>query len=407
MKDTPPTAALHQGQPALIRYVATGSANGALVASTGALLLLSMGATPFHIGILATVSQLEQIGALGGAELMRHLGKTRLMMWGRLLSAPITAGLAIAAALGMSGERAIWITIAVFGLRGLIQQVATVPWWPLIQDVTAGGHLGAFVARMRIWQRFLLLTFPLAVGAWLGQEPDATRFALPYAVAVVVLLLAAWWIRSVPERPLGPSGEPLWHRVRLVFGEPTMRRFCGFLALTALLRNAALPFWVVVLTQRGMPVSEIVWMGSLLALGELLTLKPWGKLLDRVGWKPTLRVPMVFYALLGTLWLVVPAGPGLLLLWAAILHLARGALDAGMQMGESRVMVDAVPRSLQGEGFAIVLYASSVTGALGGFLGGLAFERLESVGLSGELYLGGLQAALLLPLALTWYLRKD
>ena len=56
---------------------------------------------------------------------------------------------------------------------------------------------------------------------------------------------------------------------------------------------------------------------------------------------------------------------------------------------------------------SIVLYASSITGALGGFFGGLAFERLGSVGLSGEAYLGGLQAALLLPLALTWYLRKD
>ena len=63
--------------------------------------------------------------------------------------------------------------------------------------------------------------------------------------------------------------------------------------------------------------------------------------------------------------------------------------------------------ALHGEGFAIVLYASSITGALGGLLGGLAFERLAIVGASGTAYLGGLQALTVVPLLLTWFLRKD
>ena len=43
---------LRRGQTALIRYVAAGAANNALVGSTGALFLLSLGASPFHLGLL-------------------------------------------------------------------------------------------------------------------------------------------------------------------------------------------------------------------------------------------------------------------------------------------------------------------------------------------------------------------
>ena len=52
------TGDLRRGQTALIRYVAAGAANNALVGSTGALFLLSLGASPFHLGLLV-LSQVE------------------------------------------------------------------------------------------------------------------------------------------------------------------------------------------------------------------------------------------------------------------------------------------------------------------------------------------------------------
>ena len=166
---------LRRGQAALIRYVAAGAANNALVGSTGALFLLSLGATPFQLGLLATFTQLDKIARLAGAELMRHTGKAGIMLWGRLLASPVTAGLAIAAAMGIAGQGAIWATIGVLAVRGALQQTGNAAWWPLIRDVTEGGSLGEFLSRMRTWQRLLELALPVAVGTWLGEQPEPTQ----------------------------------------------------------------------------------------------------------------------------------------------------------------------------------------------------------------------------------------
>ena len=57
--------------------------------------MLSLGARPFHLGLLAPFLHLDKVARLGGAELMRHTGKAGIMLWGRLLATPVTAGLAV------------------------------------------------------------------------------------------------------------------------------------------------------------------------------------------------------------------------------------------------------------------------------------------------------------------------
>ncbi|MBT3346644.1 MAG: MFS transporter [Gemmatimonadetes bacterium] len=392
---------LRRGQAALIRYVAAGAANNALVGSTGALFLLSLGATPFQLGLLATFTQLDKIARLAGAELMRHTGKAGIMLWGRLLASPVTAGLAIAAAMGIAGQGAIWATIGVLAVRGALQQTGNAAWWPLIRDVTEGGSLGEFLSRMRTWQRLLELALPVAVGTWLGEQPEPTRFAPLFAVCVFVLLLAAWWIRGVPERPLPPTGESLWRRLHQVVSVPAIRRFCLYLGFRVFITSASFPFWVIVLTERGLPVSQFVWMTSLLALGQIATLWFWGRLVDRRGPRIALQVPLAGTAVLGAMWLFLPEGGGALLAWTAVLHLVWGTMEAGSQMGQSRVMVDAVPDHLQGEGFAIVIYASAIGGSLGGLLGGLGFEWVTRLGFDHTEYLAILQALTVVPLLLS------
>ena len=392
---------LRRGQTALIRYVAAGAANNALVGSTGALFLLSLGASPFHLGLLATFLHLDKVARLGGAELMRHTGKAGIMLWGRLLATPVTAGLAVAAALGIAGEGAIFATIGVLALRGTLQQLGNAAWWPLIRDVTAGGSLGEFLGRMRSYQRLLELALPVAVGSWLGESPEPTRFWPLFAAAVVVLLCSAWWIRAVPEAPIADTNASLWRRIRLVLETPAIRRFCLYLGVRVFLYSASFPFWVIVLTDRGLPVSQFVWMTSLLALGQLATLWLWGQLVDRRGPRLAMRLPLVSIILLAAVWLWLPDGSWELLVWASVLHLLWGALDAGLQMGQSRIMVDAVSDQLQGEGFAVVIYASAIGGAMGGLLGGLGFEHFTALGYDHADYLGILQVLTVVPLALS------
>ena len=114
-----------------------------------------------------------------------------------------------------------------------------------------------------------------------------------------------------------------------------------------------------------------------------------------------MRLPLVSIILLAAMWLWLPDGSWELLVWASVLHLLWGALDAGLQMGQSRIMVDAVSDQLQGEGFAVVIYASAIGGAMGGLLGGLGFEHFTALGYDHADYLGILQVLTVVPLALS------
>jgi len=70
-------------------------------------------------------------------------------------------------------------------------------------------------------------------------------------------------------------------------------------------------------------------------------------------------------------------------------------------------MVDAVPDELQGEGFAVVIYASAIGGALGGLFGGLSFEHIATLGIDHADYMAALQVMTILPLFLCLRLTRQ
>jgi hypothetical protein len=389
-----------RSQSGVIRYVLAGSANHSLVQAVGPLFLLSLGAAPFHLGLLAAVSQLDKLSRLVGVELLaRGVGKTQLMLWGRLLTMPVTGLLVLCALAGAGGTAAVWIAIAVMAARALLQQTGNAAWWPLIQDVTGGAGLGSFLTRMRSQQRLLELAMPLAVGAWLGSAPAAERFTPIFGLAVVALGAGALSIRVVSELPSTSAGGALVSRMRQTLSVPAVARCFRFMGLRALLHSACFPFWIVALTDRGLPASQFVWLGSILAGGQILSLWFWGRLVDRHGYRPALLPGVGGMVLLAGAWLWLPDGGWPLLAWGAAIFLLWGILEAGVQMGQSRVMVDAMPEGLKAEGFAVVMLGSALGGGLGGLAGGSLFTAAGAAS-SDVHYLAGVQALFVVPLLL-------
>jgi hypothetical protein len=399
-----PRQELRRGQIGLIRFVLAGTANNALVQAVGPLFLLSLGAAPFHLGILATFSQLDKIARLGGVQLLgRGFGKTRLMFWGRLLSIPATVLLVLVAIITHDhGHLAIWLAVAVIALRAALQQTGNAAWWPLIQDVTAGAGLGQFLTRMRVQQRLLELALPLAIGIYLADTPSPARFAPLFGGSILVLLLGAMCIRGVAELPSAHAEGSLTARMRQTLAMPAVARFCRYQLLRALFHSACFPFWVIALTERGLPVSQFVWMSSVLAGGQIVSLWFWGRVVDRHGYRPALLPCLSGLCMLSAAWFVLPTGGLGLLLWVGAVYLLWGILEAGVQMGQSRAMVDAVPTDLQAEGFAVIIFASAIGGGAGGLLGGFLFSAASTyrvAGLDGDiLYLAIVQAGFCLPL---------
>jgi hypothetical protein len=387
-------AARRRTQNTIIRVAMTSTVITTMLGA-GTLFLLHLGATPFQIGLATTLAALAALAQLGGVALMPRLGKVGLYRLGRFSSLVGYAGILLLAFSGWQGNAAVLTAIGLLTLRHVLNALGETAWWPLLQDATTGDAIGGFFARMRTRLRLTDIIMPLLVGAVLGAHPTGARFAVIFGLAGVAAALGAVFMRGASEGPMPALTEGLPQRIMNLLRVPAARRFLLFLAFRTGIVTAAIPFWVVMLTERGMPANYLVWLTAIAAVGHILGLHRWGRMVDRYGSRPVLTLTILPGSLLGAAWLFLPSAHWPLLGWAAGLYLLWGACEGGFLMGYTRAMLDAIPRERQGEGFAVISYTAALAGALGGLLGGIGFGWALSHGgattLAGPLYLAGVQ----------------
>jgi len=366
-----------KGQPRLVGLAVSGSVNNAFVTSISALFLLALDATAFQVGLLASASNLQRATRLVGLYLIPRIGKAHLMFWGRILSTLPTMGLIGLAMYLRPGTQAVWLALTMITLRGLLQQTGNTSWWPLIQDNTSGDAIGRFLARMRMAQRALEIVLPVCVGWYLGTKPPAAHFTPLFALSLLATLLGSWWVRRVSERPPSDTDENLFQRLWQTMKHSPVQRLGAYMAVYMCLRSMGYTFWVVLLTDRGVPYMHFVWFTSVGALGQLVCLPFWGRMVDRHGGRSAISIALSGMIVLGFAWVVLPADLLHLTLWAGVIFLLWGIIDGAHQMGRTHVMMKAVSPEYQAESFSMIMYGASLGGILGGLAGGAVFEYLR------------------------------
>jgi len=385
------------GKAGLIRIAAATSLTGTTFSSIITLFLLRLGASPLQIGLLATFRQLAVLSQMWGLQLMPKVGKARFGGIARASSLPAAVFVIALACSGMTGTAAIWLTIGTFAVWEMLNSIASLAWWPLIQDNTAGDAVGEFFARLRTRLRSIEVVAPLLVGWYLGKHPDPERFVLPFSIGLIATAVGAWMFRKVPGLPSVVQEERLLPRLHQVWKVLSVRRFLAFIWARSFVAALSTTFWVVMLTARGLPVSYFVWLGAISALGNVFGLRWWGRLVDEHGGRPAITITVLPQAALGIAWLFLPNSGSPLLYWAGGFYLIWGALEGGLLMGQTSAMMSAIPNNYQAEAFAFVSYAGAVSAMLGGLLGGVFFQHAtnHSGGLWGidsrQLYLAGTQ----------------
>lgn len=368
-----------KGQPRLVRLAISGSVNNVFVTSISALFLLALNATAFQVGLLASASHLQRATRLIGLYLIPKIGKAHLMFWGRTISILPTMGLIALALYLQPGTQAVWLALIMITLRGLLQQTGNTSWWPLIQDNTAGDAIGHFLARMRMAQRALEIVLPICVGWYLGTKPPAEHFTPLFALSLLATFLGAWWVRKVSERPQPDTNENLFQRLWQAINHSPVQRLGIYMALYMSLRSMGYTFWVVLLTDRGMPYMHFVWLTSVGALGQLICLPFWGKVVDRHGGRSAISMALFGMVILGFAWITLPTDLLYLTLWAGVIFLLWGIIDGAHQMGRTHIMMKAVSPDYQAESFSMIMYGASFGGILGGLAGGTIFEYAQNL----------------------------
>lgn len=371
-------AAVRRSQSKLIAAAGMWSIwQNTTMGSVHRLFVMCLGGGALHMGVLEAVVQGSVLGQFLGLRLLPRLGKTGLVAAGRLAGTIPLVGLVVLAAVGQTGPAPIALAILAYAAMNFCHATGSTGWWPLMQDNTLVGEVGAFFARIRTRLRLVDVMIPIAIGAFLGKAPKAWRFVPPFLLAVASLLAAAWLVRKVRHRPPEEPQVPLGLRLRLAGRSASIRRYLAFVLQNSFLLGMVAPLWPFLLKEhRGMPDAYVIWLVAVSAIGHLAGLRLWAWLVDSHGCRSVLTLSVTGSAAMGLAWLALPEGGVGVTIWAAAYFLLWGFIEGGILMGRTTAMLAAVPSVYQADGLMLSMLALCGGASLGGLAGGAILDSL-------------------------------
>jgi MFS family permease len=382
--DTTVTPAdVERGKRALVKDAAWASMVGALYG--GVILVgfaLELGATPWHIGLLAALPFLAQVAQLPTISLIERVRERR-----KIAVAAVTVSRLLIFALAplalvpghpaaLHALLAAQLLITIFGSIGGCSFNA----W--LHQLLAQHGLGELFSRRLFWSTVLASAGALAAGYLVQHWPGEDRlqaYAIAFAAAGMVGFVSTYYLATVPEPVMLRTGPPssLLAMLRTPFRDVEFRRVIVFMASWNFASNLAAPFITVYLLKQlafGMSTATTLWIASQMA--NALTMYLWGRLSDRLSNKAILAValPAYFACLIALPFTAIPTMHFLTLPLLYVIHIVMGAASGGIALATGNLGLKLAP---QGRGTAY-LGAVSLAGAAAGGIAAIAGGALAS-----------------------------
>ena len=371
--------ALEDGKRALVKDAAWASMVGALYG--GVILVgfaLELGATPWHIGLLAAIPFLAQLAQLPAIALIERLRERRkIAVTAVSVSRFMIAALALVALIPdrQAALYALLGTQVLITLFGSIGGCSLNSW---LHQLLAREGLGALFSRRLFWSTVLASAGALTAGYLVQHWPGAERlhaYALAFLAAGLVGFLSTYYLASVPEPVMARTGPPtpLAAMLGAPFRDASFRRVIMFMASWNFACNLAGPFVTVYLLQQlayGMGTVTTLWIASQIA--NALTMYLWGRISDRLSNKAILAValPAYFGSLIALPFTVIPHPHALTLPLLYLIHVVMGTAAGGIALATGNLGLKLAPQGQGTSYLAAVGLAGATAGGLAAIAGG-------------------------------------
>ncbi len=347
---------------------------------------LVLGANNLHIGILAALpflGQLLQLPTIALVEKLRRRKAIALTTWllAQLLWLPIAV---IPFYMEVPGAGAISALLAVIAIRSALNGVTNGAWNSWIRDLVPQRILGSFFARRLLFASVAAMVFGLAAALfadyWVARAaPGAAAYGYAYpllAGALILGLASPLFMAMMPEplmqRPVGVQPS-LLSTIGAPIRDANYRRLVFFLFLWGLALNLAIPFFAVYMLQRlGLPLSAVIGFSILSQVTNILFLRVWGPLADRLGMKAVLTACASLYLLviLGWIFTAMPERYFLTIPLLVVLHIFAGIAAAGVTLTVGTIGMKLAPQGQATAYLAVAGLATNLGYGLGPLLGG-------------------------------------
>jgi MFS family permease len=347
---------------------------------------LVLGCNNFQIGILAAlpfITQPLQILVIPLVERFRRRKVITLAAWIPAQLSWVLIAL-IPLFLDVPSSSAVALLLGTIGIRGVFASVTSCSWNSWLRDLVPQQVLGSVFARRQMWANLAAMTFGLAasffVTYWEGSASagkEALGYTFPLLFGAVFLGLASPVFMSlIPEPLMQPSPEPkpsLFSTISTPFRDGNYRHLLSFLFLWGLALNISIPFFAIYMLLRlGLPLSAVIGFSILSQASNILFLRVWGPLADKLGFKAILSVSASLYLLvvLGWTFTTMPERYLLTIPLLVALHILAGIASAGVTLATGTIGLKLAPKGQATAYLAAAGLATSLGAGLGPLLGG-------------------------------------
>ena len=294
--------------------------------------LVMIGATAFQFSIVAAIGQLSQIFQPIGVIVTQH--KTNRKSTVIVLN---YLGRGIAFLFGFipflfPKEASIWVFIGLLFFSSSLQAVAGNAWIAWISDAIPLRYRASFFSRRTQY----LMIAGLSTGYVLGFLIDmfdaqpktlAYRFLglfdnpeffnlsnLPYvffsvfAIAAIIGLIGLKILKRQPEHSKPIENDSYIQTFTAPLKDKNFRRLLIYGFWWMLVVGIGSPFWQPFMIKNlQMSVLNIQIYGTISTIASLIALRPWGRLIDRVGNKTAMRIAIVLGGINPLVWIFLTA----------------------------------------------------------------------------------------------------
>lgn len=348
---------------------------------------LALGANNLEIGLLAALPFLAmplQLVTVGLIEKYRRRKVFAVVIWAGVQALWLPIGL-IPVFVGVPSGGAVTVLLLLIASRSALAALQNTAWTSWMREIVPRAVMGVFFARRLSYANVAAMVFGLGaaffVDYWRSQTGTAQGEALGYTYAIlagaIFLGMSSVFARALMPEPAMPAHEGPQQPLRTVLAEPlkdpNYKHLLRFQFLWGFALNLAVPFFAVyMLTRLGLPISAVMAFSVLMQASNVVFLRMWGPMLDRVGSKTVLALGASLYLLvvLGWTFTTLPERYFLTIPLLVVLHILAGAASAANNLASGTISIKLAPAGKATAYMAASSLAINLGSGIGPILGG-------------------------------------
>ncbi len=385
--------------------------------------LLELGASPFEIGMVASLPMLANLLQPLGAFVSNNFNsRHNYGIWTFLPSRLLWLILLICIIFrnfnANSSQEIIYLTLILVIISNILAALGSASWMSWLAALVPPKLRGRYYSIRSIVSNITgLFCLPIAsfiVSNW--QEGVIAGYGVVLSISIVAGLASLFcqqFMIDINPQIAGKKEEQIenlkeknqdnfFNSLIIPFKDRNLLIFLIYFALWGFAVNLSTPFFnLYMLENLGINITSVTLFNSLSNGANMLMLLIWGRLSDRIGNRPLLIFVGLAIAITPLFWLLTGIAEIQSQLWIFLLifHLFLGGTWAAIDLANNNIQIGISPIQHHASFFAIISATTGISSALGITVGGILVQYAHYEGFFGVFFISAiLRLVALIPL---------